>query len=136
MRKHQPGPEGAEGEYIWFGRIVKIKSALGAVRFAASCRAGSFRAELSARKSLFGYALAMVTPSTSITPLILEKLAEGEKRSLTLVVSIRRSLGRSAFLKGDLSAVVNSALRKLIATKKVIEVDGVYSLAPVEAAAD
>ncbi len=77
----------------------------------------------------------MVTPSTSIAPLILEKLAEGEKRSLALVVSIRRSLGRSAFLKGDLSAVVNSALRKLIAAKKVIEVDGVYSLAPVEAGA-
>jgi hypothetical protein len=76
---------------------------------------------------------AMVTPSTSIAPLIIEKLAEGEKRSLTLVVSIRRSLGKSAFLKGDLSAVVNSALRKLIASKKVIEVDGVYSLAPVEA---
>jgi hypothetical protein len=75
----------------------------------------------------------MVTPSTSIAPLILEKLGEGEKRSLTLVVAIRRSLGKSAFLKGDLSAVVNSALRKLIASKKVIEVDGVYSLAPVGA---
>jgi hypothetical protein len=71
----------------------------------------------------------MVTPSTSITPLILEKLGEGEKRSLSLVVSIRKSLGQSAFLKGDLSAVVNSALRKLIASKQVIEVDGVYSLA-------
>jgi len=89
-----------------------------------------------APKRVFGYASVMVTPSTSITPLILEKLGEGEKRSLTLVVSIRRSLGRSAFLKGDLSSVVNAALRKLIASKKVIEVDGVYSLAPVEAAAD
>ena len=79
--------------------------------------------------------LAMVTPSTSITPLILEKLGEGEKRSLTLVVAIRRSLGKSAFLKGDLSAVVNTALRKLVAAKKVIEVDGVYSLAHAEAAA-
>ena len=77
----------------------------------------------------------MVTPSTSITPLILEKLGEGEKRSLSLVVSIRKSLGQSAFLKGDLSAVVNSALRKLIASKQVIEVDGVYSLAREEAGA-
>ncbi len=77
----------------------------------------------------------MVTPSTSITPLILEKLGEGEMRSLSLVVSIRKSLGKSAFLKGDLSSVVNSALRKLIASKRVIEVDGVYSLAPVEAGA-
>jgi hypothetical protein len=77
----------------------------------------------------------MVTPSTSIAPLILEKLGEGEKRSLSLVVSIRKSLGKSAFLKGDLSAVVNSSLRKLIASKKVIEVDGVYSLAPEEARA-
>jgi hypothetical protein len=75
----------------------------------------------------------MVTPSTSIAPLIIEKLGEGEKRSLTLVVAIRRSLGRSAFLKGDLSTVVNSALRKLIASKKVIEVDGVYSLVREEA---
>jgi hypothetical protein len=83
----------------------------------------------------FWYNAAMVTPSTSIAPLILEKLGEGEKRSLTLVVAIRRSLGKSAFLKGDLSAVVNSALRKLIASKKVIEVDGVYSLAREEAAA-
>jgi hypothetical protein len=83
----------------------------------------------------FEYDPVMVTPSTSITPLILEKLGEGEMRSLSLVVSIRKSLGRSAFLKGDLSSVVNSALRKLIASKKVIEVDGVYSLAPVEAGA-
>jgi hypothetical protein len=77
----------------------------------------------------------MVTPSTSIAPLIIEKLGEGEKRSLTLVVAIRRSLGQSAFLKGDLTTVVNAALRKLIASKKVIEVDGVYSLVREEATA-
>lgn len=77
----------------------------------------------------------MVTPSTSITPLILEKLGEGEMRSLSLVVSIRRSLGQGAFLKGDLSAVVNTALRKLVASGKVVEMDGVYSLARAAAAA-
>jgi hypothetical protein len=83
----------------------------------------------------FGYHGGMVTPSTSITPLILEKLGEGEMRSLSLVVSIRRSLGQGAFLKGDLSAVVNTALRKLVASGKVVEMDGVYSLARAAAAA-
>ena len=70
----------------------------------------------------------MLTPSTSIAPLIIEKLGEGEKRSLSLVVAIRKSLGRSAFIKGDLSSVVNTALRKLVTAGKVVENDGVYSL--------
>jgi hypothetical protein len=71
----------------------------------------------------------MLTPSTSIAPLIIEKLGEGEKRSLSLVVAIRKALGKSAFLKGDLSSVVNTSLRKLVASGKVVENDGVYSLA-------
>lgn len=51
-------------------------------------------------------------------------------RLLSLVVSIRRSAGGMAF-KGDLSARVQTALRTLIASKSVINTDGVYSLLTV-----
>jgi hypothetical protein len=47
---------------------------------------------------------------------------------LSLVVAVRRTLGRSEKLKGDLSQMINSALRKLVASKTVVDDGGRYSL--------
>ena len=58
--------------------------------------------------------------------MILAQLAGGEKGLLRLVVAVRKNLGR--FEKGDLSAIVESALRKLIASNAVVDDDGIYSL--------
>jgi hypothetical protein len=60
--------------------------------------------------------------------IILDLLAKGEMRSLVLIVSIRKALGRQAYIKGDLSEVVNLSLRKLVASKQIVETEGVYSL--------
>lgn len=49
-------------------------------------------------------------------------------RLLVLVVAVRRRLGRFESIKGDLSDVVQGALRQLIAAKAVVEVEGVYGL--------
>jgi len=49
-------------------------------------------------------------------------------RLLVLVVAVRRKLGRYEAIKGDLSEVVQSALRQLIAAKAVADVEGVYVL--------
>ncbi len=64
-----------------------------------------------------------------ISQLILDELAHGEMRLLVLVVAIRKGLDRSEGIKGDLSAAVKSALRKLVAAKAVTDVEGVYGLA-------
>ena len=60
---------------------------------------------------------------------IVEHLAGGEMRVLSLVVAVRRTLGRSEKLKGDLGAMVKSALKTLVASKTVVDDDGMYSLA-------
>ena len=67
--------------------------------------------------------------SMQINALIIDQLAAGEKRILGLVVAIRKALGRNEMVKGDLSQIVKSALRKLIAAQAVVDVDGLYSLA-------
>ena len=72
----------------------------------------------------------MRTPSDTLSQLILNQLAGGEMRLLVLVVGIRKRLGGSV-IKGDLSARVQSALRALVASKSVINEDGVYSLCTV-----
>jgi len=48
-------------------------------------------------------------------------------RLLVLVVGVRKALG-GITVKGDLSAQVQSALRGLVASKSVVNDDGVYSL--------
>jgi hypothetical protein len=78
----------------------------------------------------FEYDGGMSTLTVPIDNLILEQLGRGEKRLLTLVVAVRKSMGRFEGLKGDLSATVQSSLRKLVNQKSVIEVDGMYSLPP------
>jgi hypothetical protein len=65
-----------------------------------------------------------------ISSLIVEQLAAGEKRVLGLTVAVRNSLGRSEKVKGDLSEMVKSSLRKLVASQAVVQVDGMYSLSP------
>ncbi len=63
-----------------------------------------------------------------ISSLIVGQLSVGEKRLLSLVVAIRHELGGSVKVKGDLSEIVKSSLRKLIASKAVADTDGMYSL--------
>ena len=72
-----------------------------------------------------------MTCSTSrIGSLILAQLAGGEMRVLSLIVAIRKALSRAETGKGDLPAMVKSALRNLVAAKEVVDVDGVYSIPP------
>ena len=62
--------------------------------------------------------------------LVLAQLAKGERRILSLVVAIRNTLSQAEAGKGDLTAMVKSTLRKLIASREIVEVDGMYSLSP------
>jgi hypothetical protein len=70
----------------------------------------------------------MALPTVSIDRLILAQLGRSETRLLALVVAVRKSLGRSEAVKGDLSTIVKSTLRKLVASNVVVDVEGVYSL--------
>jgi hypothetical protein len=71
---------------------------------------------------------SMALPAAKINQMILDELSQGEKRLLVLTVAIRRAFGSSEGIKGDLSTAVKSALRKLITSKAVVDVEGVYSL--------
>jgi len=70
----------------------------------------------------------MRTAKASISQLIIDQLAHGEMRMLVLVVALRKTLGASAHIKGDLSSVVVVALRKLVASKVVVDNEGTYTL--------
>ena len=72
---------------------------------------------------------AMSLPTTPMNELILNQLAQGEKRVLTLTVAVRKSLGTNERIKGNLADIVKASLQKLIASKAVVEVDGTYTLA-------
>ena len=63
-----------------------------------------------------------------INTLILQQLAGGEKGLLRLIVAVRKNLGR--FEKGDLAEIIRAALHKLVVSEVVVDVDGMYSLAP------
>jgi hypothetical protein len=63
-----------------------------------------------------------------INTLILEQLAGGEKGLLRLIVAVRKNLGR--FEKGDLAEIIRASLHKLVVSEVVVDVDGMYSLAP------
>ena len=62
----------------------------------------------------------MRTAKAPISQLIVDQLAHGEMRMLVLVVALRKTLGASAHIKGDLSSIVVVALRKLIASKALV----------------
>jgi hypothetical protein len=66
--------------------------------------------------------------SMQIQSLVVDQLAGKEMGVLSLVVAVRRALSRPA--KGDLSAMVRSALKTLVASRAVIDHDGMYSLSP------
>jgi hypothetical protein len=73
----------------------------------------------------------MRTSTTQLGQTILDTLASGERRELSLVVGIRNALNRSgATNKGDLMALTKSGLRNLVASGEVEERDGLYSLSP------
>ena len=59
--------------------------------------------------------------------LILNQLAGGEMRLLALVVGIRKNL-RGLVIKGDLLERVRSALCGLVASRSIVDNDGMYSL--------
>jgi hypothetical protein len=69
----------------------------------------------------------MASPA-EIQSLIVDQLAAREMEILSLVVAVRRTLNRSGSTKGDLSAMVKSALKKLVASNAIVETDGRYSL--------
>ena len=75
-----------------------------------------------------------ISPSR-INQLVLDQLALGERRVLSLVVAVGKALSNSGAAKGDLTAMVKSALRTLVSTQVVVDVDGMYSLAPHRQAA-
>ena len=78
------------------------------------------------------YDPVMAIPTVSISALILEQLGHKEMRLLVLVVAVRKSIGPFIKIKGDLSDTVKSTLRRLVASKVVIDVEGVYRLASNE----
>ena len=69
----------------------------------------------------------------SISDMIVDQLGLGEMRILALVVALRRKMGGSAHVKGDLVSVVNVALRRLVVSKVVVENDGTYLLSRTKA---
>jgi len=62
-----------------------------------------------------------------ISELIVDRLGAGGASHLILLVAVRRALNATPF-KGDLSAAVGSALRRLVQTGAVCHVEGIYSL--------
>jgi hypothetical protein len=70
--------------------------------------------------------------TSRVAPLILDELARGERRLLSLVVAVGKVLERSDRLKGNLTTTIKSALRSLVASKAIVDSDGMYSLAPRE----
>lgn len=65
-----------------------------------------------------------------VIPLILEELARGERRVLSLIVAVGKVLERSDAVKGNLTTTIKSALRTLVASNAIVDTDGMYSLAP------
>ena len=66
--------------------------------------------------------------SGRIAEIIVARLSEGEKRLLALTVSVRRTLQCTGQFKGDLRSTIRASLRKLVASRQVIEQEGVYTL--------
>jgi hypothetical protein len=70
----------------------------------------------------------MRTPQNPFSQIILDELARGDRRLLSLTVAIRRTLNRSGSAKVSLTDLISSALRKLVAAGQIVDVDGIYSL--------
>jgi hypothetical protein len=70
----------------------------------------------------------MEIPASRISQVILQQLKGGEKRILTLVVSVGKALRDSGGVKGDLMQQVKTALSGLVASDQVVNFEGLYSL--------
>ena len=66
--------------------------------------------------------------TTRIEQIILQELAAHEMRLLTLIVAVRKAVTASTAVKGDLSALVQSSVQRLVTAKVVVDQDGVFSL--------
>ena len=66
---------------------------------------------------------------SKIQELVVEELSRRETRLLSLIVAVRRNMVESGGFKGDLGASVKSVLRTLVASHRVIDTEGIYSLA-------
>lgn len=73
------------------------------------------------------YSVAMDIPHR-IEQIILNSLAAREMRVLVLLVLVRKALGRSIPIKVDLPRLVMATLRKLLASKTILDTDGTYSI--------
>jgi hypothetical protein len=73
----------------------------------------------------------MQTSSIKFNQMILDSLAAGERRELSMIAAIRNVLNRSGTIKGDLTSLTKSGLRKLLASGTVVERDGMYTLSPL-----
>jgi hypothetical protein len=63
-----------------------------------------------------------------ICQLIVDQLSAGEKRVLSLTVAVRRAMARDETFKGNLQSAVRASLKKLVASRDVVDSDGLYSL--------
>ena len=70
----------------------------------------------------------MTSPTIPFSQIIIDTLAAGERRELSLIVAIRNV---SRTFKGDLASLTRSSLRKLVVAGTLVETDGMYSLSPV-----
>jgi hypothetical protein len=84
--------------------------------------------EIPSGGSDFCYSRSMAAVVSPLQQLILGLLAEREHRLLVLVVSVRKALGPYDHIKGDLSELVSSSLKTMVAAGTVNERDGVFSL--------
>ena len=87
-------------------------------------------------RGFHGTMFKMSIPTTPLHQIVLNQLATGEKRLLTLVVSVRKEMGPAGNIKGDLSVMVKAALRKLVASKVVLDEEGVYLAGAADGSAD
>ena len=69
----------------------------------------------------------MTSPTIPFSQIIIDTLAAGERRELSVIVAIRNV---SKTFKGDLAALTRSSLRKLVVAGTLVETDGMYSLSP------
>src|SRR4051812_46625055 len=75
-----------------------------------------------------GRMLGMPIAISRVDELILAHLAGGERRVLSLVVAIGKQLSHEKVLKPNLSSMVKSSLRGLVASRTIRDFDGLYSL--------
>ena len=69
----------------------------------------------------------MRTAAIPLSQIIIDTLAAGERRELSIIVAIRNV---SRAFKGDLASLTKSSLRQLVASGTVLERDGMYTLSP------